>query len=331
MTTPTATDAANDFWLAFKAEKKEIERALQDATAVDKTQLPEHLNLVLQQINQLDKQITKATSFIPSYDERQYAMQIKDLMHQLDRTRAQLTPKAKFSFRSRQAKAKPTPAHAHASANDACFCATWPPATTSLTATTTSNGNSAPLTSQQQQGDTIEWTNQKDKILSLPNDDLNDTHRTVAVSLSHLDHCVVWLKSASIQVSALHLKKVRRCVIVTDTILGSVLIYGLEQSTIILDCHQFRMHDAHDVALWLHVGSHPIMEDSKEVAVGANPFVNSPGNCVLKMEDFNWLKQQASPNWFRADPERQQAVVRDMTVQPSDLTVLDRLLPEKKE
>jgi ppGpp synthetase/RelA/SpoT-type nucleotidyltranferase len=92
MTEKTATEASNDFWLAFKAEKtgkgdikktllqiltsriKEIESLLENASSKSKVELPTYFSTIVQHINDLEKKLTKATDFIPSYDERQYSL-----------------------------------------------------------------------------------------------------------------------------------------------------------------------------------------------------------------------------------------------------------------
>lgn len=94
------------------------------------------------------------------------------------------------------------------------------------------------------------------------------------------------------------------------------------------------MHDSQAVKLLLAVSSRPIMEDSHEIAIGPysvpgerNSHIEAPNvgvntiyglvytsghrthdililqttNYYDCMEDFNWLKQQESPNWRLMD------------------------------
>lgn len=93
------------------------------------------------------------------------------------------------------------------------------------------------------------------------------------------------------------------------------------------------MHDSEEVNLLLAVSSHPIMEDSQEITIGPySPAERNPNGEALNvgfntifglvytsghpthvifllqttnyydcMEDFNWLKQQESPNWKLMD------------------------------
>jgi hypothetical protein len=41
---------------------------------LSKADLPKHFNDILQSINNLEKRLTKATEYIPSYDERQFSL-----------------------------------------------------------------------------------------------------------------------------------------------------------------------------------------------------------------------------------------------------------------
>lgn len=51
-----------------------IEDELTNLKALPKAELPNSFNNILQQINNLEKRLTKATTFIPSYDERQFSL-----------------------------------------------------------------------------------------------------------------------------------------------------------------------------------------------------------------------------------------------------------------
>lgn len=86
------------------------------------------------------------------------------------------------------------------------------------------------------------------------------------------------------------------------------------------------MHEAHNVDMMLHVTSRPIIEDSNNIQVCEWNTINvrqsSESNelyvidyCIQQqastnyfdqIEDFNWLKKQASPNWKVMDQEKKQ-------------------------
>lgn len=85
------------------------------------------------------------------------------------------------------------------------------------------------------------------------------------------------------------------------------------------------MHEAHNVDMMLHVTSRPIMEDSNNIQVCEWNTINvrhcvknkeiqaidyymqqTSTNYFDQIEDFNWLKKQASPNWKVMDQEKNQ-------------------------
>lgn len=125
-------------------------------------------------------------------------------------------------------------------------------------------------------------------VLTLKDSEQKQQSQTsVDILLSNLHHCVVILEQDNVQISAIHIKNVHHCVIYCGSIEGSVLMYGLTNSVLVVGCHQvrkrekkklevlltqvyaqFRMHDAHHVDIILHVTSRPIIEDSNDIQVG---------------------------------------------------------------
>ncbi|KAL0077767.1 tubulin binding cofactor C-domain-containing protein [Phycomyces blakesleeanus] len=278
----SSTDASLKFWNEFKLERQGIADQLERSKTIPTSQLPEHFNNILQTINRLEKELTKATEYIPPYDERQYSMQIRSLVQDLETERTNLTPKPKFSFKSRKTKAK-TP--------------TTTPTTTDTPTTDTVAVKHEPGWVEDET--MLRFSDISNQWLTLE-DSRPPGKQSVDVSLSNLHRCVVSLLDDTIRVSALHVKNVTECVILCGSIEGSVLLYGFSRSVMAIDCHQFRMHDAVNVDILLCVSSRPIIEDCDQVRVGPlknnekkEPFVNY----FDQMEDFNWLRKQASPHW----------------------------------
>ncbi|KAI8636586.1 tubulin binding cofactor C-domain-containing protein [Parasitella parasitica] len=286
MAEKTATEASNDFWQEFKAEKRGMFTERPNSNALPKTELPTHFNKVLQQINSLEKSLTKATEFIPSYDERQFSLQIKVLSETLEQIKAELLPRAKFSFKSR--KKKPV-------ATDAASFSTIPQAPSAV-----ADDN---ILSEA----TVLFKDKQGTVLTL-DDESNATNdgKSIDILISNLKDCVVILDEDKIQISAVHIKNVEHCVIYCGKIEGSVLIYGLTNSALVAACHQFRMHEAHSVDLMLNVTSRPIIEDSDNIQVCEWSMVSTSTNYFDQIEDFNWLKKQASPNWKLMDQAKTQ-------------------------
>ncbi|KAI8388316.1 tubulin binding cofactor C-domain-containing protein [Radiomyces spectabilis] len=271
----TTTEAANAFWVEFKSERQAIDEQIQASNTVRRDDLTSHFTAILERINTLEKRLTKATEFIPSYDERQFQIQLKMLNEALDGAKTTLTPKAKFSFKSRRKKtdtSKPTFA-----------------VDPDLEKKDTSN-----VTTEQASDNTITISGKSRELIVLERTCISQG-KSVDVVLTDLKQCVVWLMEESTKVSALHIKNVQDCVIVGGAIDGSVLIYGLKRSIITFGCHQCRVHDAHNVDLFLNVSSRPIIEDSSDIRVGPyelqNPGVSHTSVFVgTRMWESNSLK-----------------------------------------
>lgn len=126
-----------------------------------------------------------------------------------------------------------------------------------------------------------------------------------------IDQChddVIDLTTTSIQIAALHLTQLHRCVILCAPVQGSVLIEGCRECILVLACHQFRMHHSVHVDVYLHISSHPIIEDCNHVRFGVYAVrgmderltkagLNKDENQYDRVDDFNWLKTQPSPHW----------------------------------
>ncbi|KAI7897569.1 tubulin binding cofactor C-domain-containing protein [Cokeromyces recurvatus] len=251
MTEKSATEASNDFWLEFKSERQVIEDQISQSRTLLKPELANHFNTILQNINNLEKKLTRATDFIPSYDERQFSI-------------------AKLKVETKE----------DTLLSDA----------------------------------TVLFKDKENSILSL-DDDVNQT-KSIEVLLSNLKNCIIILGKKDVQISAIHVKNVDHCVIYGGLIQGSVLIYGLNYSTLFVGCHQLRIHEAHHVDMMLHVTSRPIIEDSDSIQVGCWN-ANESINYFDQIEDFNWLKKQASPNWKVMDKERQTVLLKECILKNS--------------
>ncbi|CAG8472205.1 6019_t:CDS:2 [Acaulospora colombiana] len=103
-------------------------------------------------------------------------------------------------------------------------------------------------------------------------DTLGDTRDKVFdFHLSNLDHCIVNLVNPAVTIGAMHIKGLRNTIIMSGPVGSSILIYDCERCLFLVGCHQSS-----------------ILQTAK---------LDQENNKYDKVEDFNWLKQQASPNW----------------------------------
>ena len=143
-------------------------------------------------------------------------------------------------------------------------------------------------------------------------DQQQDASSQNTVYIVDLDSSLIDCRNAIF--SSAYVKNVKNSVIILGALSGSIHIEACCASVVAVGCHQFRMHESRDTRVYLHVTSHPIIEDCNGISVGPYPssvfaseaeftakLINSHldplMNSYAQMEDFNWLKQQASPNW----------------------------------
>ncbi|KAF9914776.1 hypothetical protein BX616_007574 [Lobosporangium transversale] len=262
-------------------------------------------NLV-QRIHILEKTVTEKISVLPPYDARVCMEAIKSLSERLNQLRTTLVPKPKFSFKSRKASSSTTTVTAASSSPASLPKATETPRSSSLV------DQSLFMKFEDRTGEHL-------FIGSLPmsddssKDGVERGTTTVAkdVALTNLTDCTVNLVH-NIPLGAIHIKNLKRCVLVIPPVSGSILLHDCEGCTLIGACHQSRMHTSKNMDIYLHVTSEPIIEDCndmrfapygqilpvdelKRLFEAAN--LNPTKNYYDRVKDFNWLRQQQSPNW----------------------------------
>ncbi|CAN8105055.1 unnamed protein product [Discula destructiva] len=103
--------------------------------------------------------------------------------------------------------------------------------------------------------------------------------------------------------ASLMINDVQRSLVVAGHVAGPAHITGVRDSVLVVNARQVRMHECENVRIWLWCGSRPIIEGCKGVR-----FAEIPGNYLVEsqdpannqwnqVDDFNWLKSEASPNW----------------------------------
>lgn len=100
------------------------------------------------------------------------------------------------------------------------------------------------------------------------------SHATVPASLTSLRHCVVDLSiptASGKPFAGLAVKNVNHSLLVCGQVNGAAHITGVRQSVIVVLCHQFRMHDCHDVDVYLYCSSKPVIERCENIRFGEIP------------------------------------------------------------
>ncbi|KAF9962051.1 hypothetical protein BGZ65_009798 [Modicella reniformis] len=296
-------DASRDVRVVFDAEKKSIEEALANLSNVPKNELQGAIDSLVQRIHALEKTVTEKIGILLAYDVRTCMEATKSLSEQLNQLRASLVPKAKFSFKSRR------PASGSSSPSTSSVSSSPKPAAASLKPTSTIN-QSLFLKFEDRTGEHL-------FIGSLYSGD-EERERKAAkdVALTNLTDCTINLVH-NILVGAVHIKNLKRCTLVIPPVSGSILLHDCEGCTLIGACHQSRMHTSSNMDIYLHVTSEPIIEDCTDMRFAPYGQVfpaeeldrlfeaahlNASVNYYDKVKDFNWLRQQQSPNWRLLEP-----------------------------
>ncbi|KAF8966712.1 hypothetical protein BGZ46_000326 [Entomortierella lignicola] len=288
-------EASKDFRTTFDLEKQDIERELAGLDKVPKPELQPKIDDLVQRIHALEKTVTEKISILPPYDARMCLESIKSMSEQLSQLRVKLIPKAKFSFKSRKTAGSATPSPA-STPKPAASPSPSP-------ATITSVDQSLFMKFEDRVGEHL-------FIGSLPRPEgAGEIAKDVA--LTNLTDCTVNLVH-DIPLGAIHIKNLKRCTLVIPPVSGSILLHDCEGCTLIGACHQSRMHTSSNMDIYLHVTSEPIIEDCTEMRFA--PYgqifpaekldrlfevaqLNPSKNYYDKVKDFNWLRQQQSPNW----------------------------------
>lgn len=64
--------------------------------------------------------------------------------------------------------------------------------------------------------------------------------------------------------TALHLTHLNNCTIIGGPVLTSVFLENCRNCTLVVGCHQLRIHKTHECNFYLHVSSHPVVEECSE-------------------------------------------------------------------
>jgi len=285
----------------------------------------------LSSITKLSGELADASGDLPSYDQRSYNQALKELQEKLVTTQTSHAPRAKFSFKNKRLAApvseanststsrSTTPAHLRDSENShaerlAVPAMASPPTHLSL---------SRHVSQDRQEPSEESSTDAKPSEMSLTGSNAYLRHPQLDRGAGKFEvtqyeqGCIMSdIKSSVINVaplskvstsvpSSLTLNNVSWSFVLAPNIRGPAHITKLSNSTIVLSCHQFRMHNSHHVDVYLHCSSRPIIEDCSDIRFTTIPdrFVaKSEGevvrtNMYSQVDDFKWLRAEPSPNW----------------------------------
>jgi len=145
------------------------------------------------------------------------------------------------------------------------------------------------------------------------------------VTISDCSNCTFYFLDV---VGAVHLRDLSKCAIWTGCNSSSVLAYDCRQCRIVAACRQLRIHQSSSLIVCACTASSPIIEKSvgvcfapycleypslkdhwKEAGLGDLDTTDTNG-AWQNVQDFDWLKRQASPNWVKCDASESKETLR---------------------
>ncbi|KAK2460785.1 hypothetical protein APHAL10511_007255 [Amanita phalloides] len=289
------SDMSSDRWYTqefsriFQASRSGLEERV--STAKSAASVPSDLVRELsQELADLTKSLADVHDKLPTYDQRQYGLQIKALERMVEELRVASKPKSKFVFK----RAITAGSNASIAAEGIAEKEPQPKAPSPSTRT-----NNALLPSR-----SYRYISTSELLTS---NSLSD------MTISDLDHCIVNLtisqdgSECPIQLPAVHVMKLTNSVLILPMVHGSILLHELTRCIVVAGCHQFRMHDSRSVHVYLSITSSPVIEHCSNLRFTGYPptLMSLPTDNMnrdkesqhLAVQDFSHIRSTPSPHW----------------------------------
>jgi hypothetical protein len=313
---------AEQFFVSFRSERQAIEQDMESLTA-GSDRVHETLDALLLRVQALEAAFMRSAHLLPKYDLQQYRSILKSLATGIGTRREELAPRKKFSFKRRD----PAKSAKATACDDSVVLPRGPTTDSSVQ----DSAGKCSVVIESSPSELIEG--EQAALISRGPGAISGRD----VSLKALTSCRVVLLD---HVGALHCHGLQRCEIIVGCIESSALLYDCHECIITLAAKQLRLHDSNRISLHLHTLSGPVVENCQQILVSpynltypevqAHWIAASLGTTTdisgtwAEVQDFNWHKRQASPNWCVL-PDN----MRPATLEFSDSTALstDASLP----
>ena len=136
---------------------------------------------------------------------------------------------------------------------------------------------------------------------------LSAAQATGSGTLNMLTRCVVDMSvpttSTTRAFQTLTLKNITHSLLLCGHVHGAAHLTNLSHSVVVVAARQVRLHGSRDCDVYLHAASRPIIEDCSGVRFAPLPAKFLTGedegveNLWRSVDDFKWLRAEASPNW----------------------------------
>ncbi|KAF6748045.1 tubulin binding cofactor C-domain-containing protein [Ephemerocybe angulata] len=299
---------SQSFTASFQASRTELHSRIAAFAATPPTAAD--VEDLAARLAKLSKALSDASASLPTYDQKLYTTQIKNLEKDIDAFRTAAKPKTRFAFKRKA----PTVAAATAPPpiESASPLPLAPPITSShdtgpgpAEATTGTAPLPPPDSAMLPKG--LELSEHSHRYLSWP-----DLPSAVSpgsapdLAISKLSRCIVNLLPTTeypSRFSALHIRNLSDCVLLLPFNEGSALIHDIKNCVLVLGCHQFRMHTSTNVDVYLRIASNPIIETCHGIRFATYPsrlapqLLQEPPQPPFTVQDFSHIRATRSPNF----------------------------------
>lgn len=142
------------------------------------------------------------------------------------------------------------------------------------------------------------------------------SHATTSGTLSNLSNSIIDMSTPTTTsdngkpFATLTLKNITNSLIICGHVSGAAHLTNIKNTTVVVACRQFRMHDSSNCHVYLLATSRPIIEDCSTIRFAPLPEAymtekdREVDNRWESVDDFKWLRNEASPNWSVLEEER---------------------------
>ncbi|KAF2444435.1 TBCC-domain-containing protein [Karstenula rhodostoma CBS 690.94] len=311
------------FFRYFQREVIALQEQMSRLASTSPTERPDAIDHCLAGISRLSSEVKDASSYIPAYDQRTYGDAIKALQEKLQSVRAELGagPK-KFKFTTKKNRSATSIGEAAEMAQNRRLLGPGGGAWDSSAGSSAMHSAFSPTPleklspgEEKRELEALEQEKNGAEAVGVKVEDRDGEHVVLPTSeaqsgssavVSNVKGSVVDLSAPTMSggsFATLTLKNIQGSLVVTGRVAGPIHMTDLENSVIITSCRQFRMHGSKKVDVYLHCSSRPIIEDCEDIRFAPLSQIYMAGDLASssnqwdQIDDFKWLKAEASPHW----------------------------------
>ena len=287
---PPGSPTKEAFFRYFQAEVIALQDLMTHLPSVSPVERPAAIDDVLAGIARLSSEAKDASSYIPAYDQRTYGDAIKGLSEKLQSVREEMGDgKKKFKFKMGGKKSvaggdkvEGVQERSRLGPRGGAWSEVAP-----MLRTGEDKMEQDPASKETVQGykpeSDVENSGAAVDGLGVMVSDHDGSHFVLPTSTAHSGSSatVSNVKKSFIDLSAsttggspfatLILKNIQNSLVMCGRISGPTHITGLENSVLVTNCRQFRMHGSKNVDVYLYCSSRPIIEDCQSIRFAPLP------------------------------------------------------------